>query len=263
MAIHSNNPWLRISHPRPQARLRLFCLPYAGGAASIYRTWPQHLPADIELCAIQLPGRENRIRERPFTNAIELVQALLPALLPALDKPFALFGHSMGSLIAYELAQQLRSQGRTPTHLLVSGRRAPVLPDPETLLHTLPSDTAFLNELQRRYNNLPAVIFEDIELRELFVPLLRADFTLVETYQYAEQPALSCPLVALGGADDPRASPVELQAWQALTQASFTLRMFQGDHFYFNQQPLPLLQTLAQILSDPQPIVALPTAKAS
>lgn len=259
----SVTPWLRISQPNPYARLRLFCFPYAGGAASIYRTWPQHLPPAIEVCAVQLPGRENRIRERPFTNGVELVQALLPALLPYLDKPFALFGHSMGSLIAYELAQQLRSQGRIPTYLFVSGRRAPMLPDPEALLHTLPSDAAFLNELQRRYNNLPAVIFEDAELRELFMPLLRADFALVETYQYTERPALPCPLVALGGEADPRASPAELRAWQSLTQVSFTLRMFQGDHFYFNQQPLPLLQTIAQILSATQPIVALPTAKAS
>ncbi len=249
LVVKTTNPWLRISQPKPHARVRLFCLPYAGGAASIYRAWHQHLPADVEICTVQLPGRENRIRERPFTNLVELVQALLPALLPALDKPFALFGHSMGALIAYELAQQLQQHGRTPTHLLISGRRAPVLPDPEALLHTLPSDAAFLNELQRRYNNLPAVIFEDTELRELFMPLLRADFTLVETYQYAEQPALPCPLVALGGAADPRASPAELRAWQALTQASFTLRVFQGDHFYFNQQPLPLLQTIAQILT--------------
>ena len=182
--IHKiGNPWLRISQPKLQARLRLFCFPYAGGAASIYRIWHQHLPADIEVCAVQLPGRENRIREHPYTNLVEGVQTLLPNLLPSLDKPFALFGHSMGALIAYELAQQLQSYGQTPTHLLVSGRRAPMLPEPEALIHTLPSSAAFLNALQRRYNNLPALIFDDAELRELFVPLLRADLMLVETYQ--------------------------------------------------------------------------------
>jgi len=240
--------WLRISHPNPHAGLRLFCFPYAGGAASIYRTWPQHLPADIEVCAVQLPGRENRIGERPFTNLIELVQALLPTLLPHLDKPFAFFGHSMGALIAYEVARQLQAHGRMPTHLLISGRRAPMLPEPEALLHTLASDMAFLTELQRRYNNIPAVLFEDAELRELFVPLLRADLTLVETYPCVVQLPLPCPLVALGGTHDPRVSLAELQAWQALTHARFTLRVFPGDHFYFNQQPLPLLQTIAEIL---------------
>ncbi len=180
---HSTNTWLRINQPRPQARLRLFCFPYAGGAASLYRTWPQHLPPTIELCAVQLPGRENRIRESPYTNLVDLVAALLPNLLPVLDKPFALFGHSMGALIAYEVARQLQQHRQIPTHLLVSGRRAPVLPEPEALPHTLPSDEAFLRELHRRYHNIPTVLFEETELRALFVPLLRADLTLVETYQ--------------------------------------------------------------------------------
>lgn len=249
LAIPSVNPWLRISHPKPHARLRLFCFPYAGGAASIFRAWPQYLPADIELCAVQLPGRENRIRERPFTVLAELVQALLPNLSPYLDKPFALFGHSMGALIAYETAQQLQEQDRPPTHLLVSGRRAPILPEPEALLHTLPSDEAFLSELQRRYNNLPAIMFEDAEVRELFVPLLRADFMLLETYQSRVHTSLPCPLVALGGADDPRVSPAQLRAWQALTQADFALRIFPGGHFYLNEQVRPLLATIIHYLS--------------
>lgn len=249
LTIPSVNPWLRISPPKPHARLRLFCFPYAGGAASLYRTWPQHLPAQIELCAVQLPGRENRISERPFTNLVELVQALLPNLSPYLDKPFALFGHSMGSLIAYEVAQQLQQYGQTPTHLLVSGRRAPMLPEPEALLHTLPSDEAFLSELQRRYNNLPAVMFDDAEVRELFVPLLRADFMLLETYQSRVGASLPCPLVALGGADDLRVSPAELRAWQALTQADFALRIFPGGHFYLNEQLRPLLATIIHYFS--------------
>ena len=145
--VQSRNPWLQISQPKPNARLRLFCFPYAGGAASIYRSWHQYLPADVEVCAIQLPGRENRVRERSYINLLELVNGLLPNLLPYLDKPFALFGHSMGSLIAYEVAQQVQQGSRRPTHLLVSGRRAPVLPEPEILLHRLPTNAMFLNEL--------------------------------------------------------------------------------------------------------------------
>ena len=245
----ATNLWLRISQPRPQARLRLFCFPYAGGSASIYRTWPQHLPADVEVCAMQLPGRENRIRERPFTDVVELVRVLLPNLLPYLDKPFALFGHSMGSLIAYELAQQLQQYSQTPTHLLVSGRRAPTLPEPEALLHTLPSDEVFLAELQRRYQNIPAVLFEDAELRELFMPLLRADLTLVETYECTAQTPLSCPLVALGGVDDARVSQAELQAWQALTHENFAFHRFPGGHFSLNEQVQPLLATIASYLA--------------
>lgn len=249
MTIHQR--WFRISHPRPQARLRLFCFPYAGGAASVYRTWPQQLPAEIELCAVQLPGRENRIREAPFSDAQELSQALLPALLPYLDKPFALFGHSMGSLLAHEVAQQLVQMGRSPAYLLVSGRRAPWLPDPENLLHTLATDEAFLTELQRRYNNLPDVIFTDPELRELFVPLLRADFTLVERYYCAGPTPLPCPIVAFGGADDARTSQAELLAWRESTGADFALHLFPGGHFYLNEQSAPLLTTIVTYLAKP------------
>lgn len=245
----SSTLWFRVSYPKPQARLRLFCLPYAGGAAAIYRNWPQSLPDDIEVCAIQLPGRENRIREQPFNNLVALVQVLLPNLLPYLDKPFALFGHSMGSLIAYELAQQLQSHDQTPTQLFVSGRRAPILSEPAALLHTIPSDEAFLTALQQRYNNLPAVLLAEAELRALFVPLLRADMTLVETYQYRARPALSCPLVALGGAVDPFVSPAELQAWPQLTQADFAVHFFPGGHFYLNEQMQPLLATIASCLA--------------
>ena len=245
----STNPWVRISKPNPEARLRLFCFPYAGGAASIYRTWPQSLPAEIEVCAVQLPGRENRLRERAFTNLVALVQALLPPLLPYLDKPFALFGHSMGALIAYELTRQLQPYSQTPTHLLVSGRRGPMLPETEALLHTLPSDVAFLAELQRRYGNLPAVLFEDAELRALFTPLLRADLTLVETYPSITKTALPCPVVALGGEADPRVSYTELAAWQALTQADFALHTFPGGHFYLNEQVQLLLSTIAGYLA--------------
>lgn len=241
--------FFRISKPNPYARLRLFCFPYAGGAASIYRTWYQHLPQDIEVCAVQLPGRENRIREAPFTNVVALVEALIPHLKPYLDKPYALFGHSMGALLAYELAQQLQPHGRPPTHLLVSGRRAPTLPDPESLLHTLPSDDDFLIALHRRYNNLPAQILADVELRTLFTPLLRADLTLVETYSHPVQTPLPCPLITFGGESDPFVSQTELQAWQPLTEADFGLHRFPGGHFYLNEQVQPLLATIACYLA--------------
>ena len=267
ITVQATNSWLRINSPNPDARLRLFCFPYAGGAASVYRTWHQYLPANIEVCAVQLPGRENRMLERPFTDLVELVQALLPRLLPYLDKPFAIFGHSMGALIAYELAQQLsrhpfdsaqgrpstpltlRSGGRVPTYLFVSGRRAPFLPEPESPLHTLPTDEIFLAELQRRYNNIPALIFEDVELRALFAPLLRADLTLVETFQSPTPTPLPCPIVALGGDSDPFVSLAELQSWQTLTQAAFALHRFPGGHLYFNEREQPLLATITGYLA--------------
>ncbi|MEZ4681370.1 MAG: alpha/beta fold hydrolase [Caldilineaceae bacterium] len=241
--------WLHISQPNPHARLRLFCFPYAGGAASIYRLWHQHLPAEIEVCAVQLPGRENRIREQPFTDVDGVIQALIPNLLPYLDKPFAFFGHSMGTIIAYELAQQLpQHHARMPTHLLVSGRRAPFLPDPEPQLHSYPTDEGFLKLLQQRYNNIPDLILQDEELRKLFVPLLRADFTLVETYQYRAGPRLSCPIVAYGGTEDERASKDDLMAWQTLTESTSALHRLPGGHFYLKDQANALLTIVANYL---------------
>ena len=243
------DPWLRMARPNPNVRLRLLCFPYAGGAASIYRLWPQYLPAQIEVCAVQLPGREERMVEAPFTNLVELVQTIVPALLPYLDKPFALFGHSMGSLIAYELAQELESRGYTPAHLMVSGRRAPGLPEAEPPVHNVPGDLAFLSELQRRYNNVPALIFSEPELRDLVVPLLRADLELVETYQYRAREPLLCPVAAFGGAADRRVTTEALQAWNSVTRGPFAVLVFHGGHFYLNEQMEPLLAAVASHLA--------------
>ncbi|MEM7125044.1 MAG: alpha/beta fold hydrolase [Chloroflexota bacterium] len=246
----NTNLWIREQSINPNARLRLFCFPYAGGAAPIFRTWDQHLPASINVCPVHLPGRATRIREKPFTNLENLVQAFLPSLQPCLDKPFAIFGHSMGSLIAYEVTKQLHQQGNLmPTYLLVSGRRAPYLPDPEMQLHTLPNDELFLKELRHRYDNVPDAIFDDAELRALFLPLLRADFTLVETYQSSKEALLPCPIIAFGGQSDSRASQAELMAWKELTQSDFDVHLFPGGHFYLNEQAPSLLQIINGYLS--------------
>jgi len=245
----SANPWFRTSQPKPQARLRLFCFPYAGGAASIYRTWPQHLPADVEVCAVQLPGRENRIQEQPFSDMGELVAALLANLLPYLDKPFALFGHSMGALIAYEVAQALQRAGSPqPSQIFVSGRRAPTLPERDPPLHGQPTDDALLLAIQQRYNNLPAILLQDAELKALYAPLLRADFTLVERYQPSSLAPLACPISAFGGDADPFASEAELQGWHSLIASRFALQLFAGAHFYLQEQSVPLLKRIGEHL---------------
>lgn len=242
-------PWLRIADPRPSARVRLFCFPYAGGAASIFRDWQKHLPPEVELCPVQLPGRENRIRERPFSSARNLARELIPAMLPYLDRPFALFGHSMGALIAYEVAWQIHHlHRRAPSCLLVAGRRAPFLPEPEALLHTVACDQAFLSKIRARYDNLPDVLFEDREVRDLYLPLLRADFTLVETYQPAQGAPLPCPIFAFGGEEDTRASGDSLLAWRELTGSDFDLHMFPSGHFFFKDHLGPLLDIVARHL---------------
>lgn len=236
--------WLRRLRPQPQARYRLFCFHYAGGSASLYRTWPTllaEMQPTLEVCAIQLPGRENRLREAPFTQMAPLIRSLLAVLRPELDRPFAFFGHSMGALVAYELAQALQNSGAPlPAHLFVSGRRAPSLPDPMPPLHRLPTDE-MLRAIGQRYGNLPALLLEDAELKAIYAPLLQADFTLVETYQPSSLTQLACSLTALGGAHDALATEAELLAWRPLTQSRFAHRLFPGGHFYLQEQTNALL----------------------
>ncbi|MFN2513803.1 MAG: thioesterase II family protein [Pyrinomonadaceae bacterium] len=240
-------PWLTPFKQNQHAQMRLFCFPYAGGGAHIYRDWIDSLPASIEVCPIQLPGRGARMMEAPFTQMSSLVPALTEALLPYLDKPFACFGHSMGALVSFEFARQLRSQnGPKPIHLFVSGCFAPNVPDPDPL-HNLP-DSELLAEL-RRLNGMPKEVQENAELLSLMLPTLRADCTITETYSHTEEPPLDFPISAFGGLQDDMVSRHDLEAWRNHTTGSFLLRMFPGDHFFLQTaQPL-LLQVLSRELS--------------
>ena len=215
--------------------MRLLCFPYAGGGASIYRTWPSSLPPEIEVLPVQLPGREARIREPAFTSLPPLIDGLLPALgRGLLDGPVAFFGHSMGALVAYELARALRDAGSPrPLHLFVSARRAPDLPARTAPIHALP-EPEFRQRL-RELNGTPEAVLEHPELMELLGPTLRADFTLIETYEPTSAPPLDCPITAFGGVDDPDVSEEEMAAWRRFTTAAFQLRMLPGDHFFLAQ----------------------------
>lgn len=248
----NHNLWLRRLKPQADARQRLFCFHFAGGSASLYRTWPAALATrlpDVELCAVQLPGRENRLREAPFTQMEPLIAALQAALHPVLDRPFAFFGHSMGAIVAYELAQALyRTGGPQPSQLLLSGRRAPHLPDPLPPLHHLPTDE-MLQAIGRRYGNLPDLLLQDAELKAIYAPLLQADFSVVENYQPSTLDPLPCPLSVFGGDADPIVTAVELDAWQPLTQSHFARHLFAGDHFYLQGESGPLLAQIAATLS--------------
>jgi medium-chain acyl-[acyl-carrier-protein] hydrolase len=183
--------------------------------------------------------------ERPFTQLSPLVEALAQALVPLLDKPFAFFGHSLGALVSFELARRIRRQyGVHPVRLFVSAGRAPQIPHRTRPIHTLP-DKDLLVEL-RRLNGMPSELLDHEELMEIMLPVLRADFAVYETYVYLTEPPLDCPISAFGGLQDLRVKDSDLEAWRAQTSASFSLRMFPGDHFFL-KQPL-LLQTLSQEL---------------
>ncbi len=226
--------WIAYRKPRPQARLRLLCFPYAGGGALTYRPWAVEMPPESDVLPVQLPGRERRLRERPHTRVGPLVEAATRSLEPYLDRPFAVFGYSMGALIGYEFVQRLRRErGLEPVHVLVAARRAPQLPpDPDDYYKL--SDPDFKERL-REMNGTPAEVLEHPELMELVLPLLRADFELNDTYEPAGHPPLGCPLTVFGGLEDGEVTREELEAWRAVTTGPFQLRMFAGDHFFLNQ----------------------------
>jgi medium-chain acyl-[acyl-carrier-protein] hydrolase len=238
------SPWTRIVRPRPAARLRLICLPWAGGGASGYRDWPAHLPDDVEVVAVQLPGRESRLGEPPVTSMEPLVAGLAAGVRGQLDRPFALFGHSMGALIAFELARRLRSMGREPVRLLVSGARPPHLPSRRARdRHTLP-DQEFVATV-RELGGMPPEVLDSPDLLDLVLPALRGDFALVEGYAWRAGPALHCPISAFGGVEDDEVGRDDLAAWSRHTTGSFRRHLLPGGHFFVNSSRESLLQIVA------------------
>jgi medium-chain acyl-[acyl-carrier-protein] hydrolase len=239
--------WFQTGHPRGRVELKLFCLPYAGGTASVYRNWANHLPATIQVIPVELPGRGGRLSEPPFVSFTPLVSAVAEAMLPLLDAPFALFGHSMGAIISFELARYLRrTYGREPHALCAAGRRAPHVPDTDPVTYNLPHDE-FIEEL-RRINGTPSEVLEHAELMELMIPLLRADFQLVQTYAYIEGDPLRCPIFAYGGLQDDEETRELMSRWEEQTESRFKLHMLPGDHFFLRSSQSLLLELLARDL---------------
>jgi medium-chain acyl-[acyl-carrier-protein] hydrolase len=239
-----NTRWLIRPLPRPDARLRLFCFPYAGIGASAYRPWAAQLPPEIEVVAVQPPGRENRLGEAAIQEFSALVSEAAGAVGTGLEMRYIFFGHSMGAALAFEVARTLRDRDvATPELLVVSGRRAPHLPNPEPLLHPL-SDVAFIEEVQRRYNGIPSEVLEHEDLLGLLLPGLRADIRALECHSHIAGEPLDCRILACGGASDPLVSPVELDAWGAHTRGSVAVEFFPGGHFYLREHRDALLSAI-------------------
>lgn len=250
----SANPWIAFRRPNPQARLRLFCFPFAGGGASIFRTWPTSLPREIDVCPVQLPGRESRLRDEPFCRLGPLLEKLIEVLEPEDDLPFAYFGHSMGAIIAYHLTLRLRELGkRLPSMLMVSARRAPFLPpDEDEVIYHLP-DEEFKEKL-RELDGTPETVLEHPELMELMLPLLRADFELVDTSETLRAEPFDMPVVAFGGLRDEEVEKEKLEAWKEVTRGTFRLRMFPGGHFFIQEDRHALIGAVAEDLLRSMPL---------
>ena len=223
--------WSLCRRSNPGAAVRLFCFHHAGGSAAVFRNWSDGLP-DLEVHAIQLPGRGSRFREAPYARVRDLARDVAEGIGLRLQGAYALFGHSFGGLVAFEVAHELSRRGQGDlVHLFVSGRRGPRLPDPVPPLHGL-EDAALLQAVRARYGGIPEAILREPELLQLLLPALRADLEALETYAYEPRAPLTCPIAAFGGADDPWATTAELEAWRPETTAAFSLRRFSGGHFY-------------------------------
>lgn len=235
--------WIRPIQANPQASLRCFCLPYAGGSARLFQAWGRYAPSSVELFALELPGHGTRLTEPPLHRMEEMLAAIAQVIHPLLDRPFVLFGHSMGALISFELARYCRRHGLPmPAHLYVSGHRAPQLPDPEPPVHTLP-DAAFREKLTRLQGTSQAILDND-EFMALLLPVLRADFALCETYTYTAEPPLPCPITAFGGTRDPATQRGRLRAWRLQTEAKFTSHVLPGNHFFLHSAEARLVRCL-------------------
>ncbi|WP_426454321.1 thioesterase II family protein [Paenibacillus sp. S-38] len=228
-----DSKWIVRTSSTERPVFRLFTLPYAGGSASIYREWAKSLPQSIEVCSIQLPGRESRLFETPYMTLQPMMEKICEVIRPLLDIPYALFGHSMGALIAYETARRLQSEGHPPVHLFVSAQSAPHRRKPaEELRHLLPDDR-FIEKL-RSLEYTPEEVLRNRELMELLLPMLRADFSVCDTYRFTPGEQLQCPVSAFGGDADKGISLESLEAWGECTEDGFSLRMVQGDHFFLH-----------------------------
>ena len=214
----------------------------------MYHAWAGYLPG-IETCLVHLPGRDKRIKETLQTRLLPLIEQLTNALIPHLDKPFAFFGHSMGALIAFETARLLRRhQGSQPIQLFISARRPPHKVDPYANLYRLP-EQEFIDRTEDLFGALPTVVKQDQEVLDLFISIMRSDFTMLGTYLYMQEPPLNCPISAFGGIQDHSISEYDLKAWCEQTTSSFDLQMFPGDHFFVQSSRNELLVHIQKTLS--------------
>lgn len=243
----SSSNWTVVLRPVASPRARLLCFPHGGGIAEAFYAWSAALPRDIEVCALQLPGRGRRVLEASVVGIEQIVGPLWEAFQPLRGTPFAFFGHSLGALLAFEFARRLQTHDLSPVHLFASGAAAPQLPDRDPPIHQLP-DGEFIAEVRRRYAAMPDEILRSDELMKIVLPALRADFTIAETYRCADGPPLECPITAFGGDRDDSVAFYELAAWRSRTSGAFEMRMFPGGHFFVDSARASVLKHVAEDL---------------
>ncbi|NEO76845.1 MAG: alpha/beta fold hydrolase [Moorea sp. SIO4G3] len=246
--VDKTRRWIAYHQPKPNARLRLFCFHPWGSSASMFQGWSDQLLTDIEVLPIQLPGRQRRLQEKPFTEFVPLIQVLGEIISPYLDRPFAFFGHSMGALIAFELAHVLEQEyNLKPLHLFLSA----ALPPSDTSLSK--EFESFSQEQRLNYlmniSEIPKDIYDDPSLLQELMNVFKADLKLLQSYTYVEKPPLSCPISSFGGINDSLTSEKQLSEWSKYTSSTFEVQMFPGKHMFLKDSQKLLLDTIYQMLS--------------
>jgi len=244
----SLSKWLPYRRDIPGAKLHLFCFPFGGGGASIFSSWQNGMPAGVEVCPIQPPGRETRLSEPPVTRMPQMISLLGDALTPYFDRPFAFYGHSIGALTAFELARLLRRQGlRSPEWLFASGHPSPDLPRRRPRVSHL--ERPEFIEAMREYFEVASALLDNEGMMNFVFPALRADYELVETYAYQQEPPLDIPFTLFGGSYDPEATEDELLAWKRHTTGPFNVKILKGNHMFINTARETLISELANGLA--------------
>jgi surfactin synthase thioesterase subunit len=238
--------WIRCFHPAPDRSVRLVCFPHAGGSASFYFPVSAALHPEVEVLAVQYPGRQDRRTEEPIDDIPRLADRVFAALQPRLGDRPAFFGHSMGAIVAFEVARRMaREDGSAPARLVLSGRRAPSRRRDERM--HLRDENGIIAEL-KSLSGTASGLLDDEEMRRMILPAIRSDYRAIETYAYTPGPPLSCPITVFTGDQDPQVTLDEARAWHEHTTGGFDLDVFGGGHFYLTARPAEVIARLSAVL---------------
>lgn len=237
--------WIRRFHSAPEAAVRLIVLPHAGASASYFFSMSESLAPTIECGVVQYPGRQDRRLDPHIEDLMVMADRLTAAVRPLADRPLALFGHSMGAALAFEVARRLEATGLVPAMLFASGRRSPTRHREENV-HRL-DDAGLVVEL-RSLSGTNHRLLADEELLAMILPAIRSDYTAIERYRMVPGSRISCPVTVMVGDSDPRAGLADAAAWQEVTSGSFAQRVYRGGHFYLAERPSEVINTISDAL---------------